>query len=396
MLRVTDDHRRARIGRRHGLHPDHRYDTVVAATEAMTALPATEPATPYLSLLARVRALTVGDIDRALYDERSLVKVMAMRRTLFVVSRALLPAVVGGAGRRVAEAERRRLAREVGERGAGDGARWIATASREVVDALTGSELSARSLRDALPHLGGTFTTAAGTRWSAEVPTMSRLLTILAADGVVVRAHNAGHWRVSRTRWTSTSSWLGEELAPASSEAGYAEVVRHWLWTFGPGTEADLVWWLGSTKGAVRTALADVDAVPVLLDDGSTGWVLPDDTADLEVGPPIEPWVALAPILDPTTMGWRARAFYLAPAHVPHLFDTAGNGGTTIWVNGRVVGCWIQDDAERVRPVLLERITRDARRLLAIEVARLDELLGGEHVTNVFGSRQRKQQRLGP
>ena len=32
LLRASDDHRRARIARRHGLHPDHRYDAIEAAT----------------------------------------------------------------------------------------------------------------------------------------------------------------------------------------------------------------------------------------------------------------------------------------------------------------------------------------------------------------------------
>ena len=114
MLRVTDDHRRARIARRHGLQADHRYDDIGTATTAMTALHATEPTTPHLALHARVRELTVDDVEAALYDERSLVKVMAMRRTLFVVTRELLPAVAGCAGRRVAEAEGRRLAKEAG------------------------------------------------------------------------------------------------------------------------------------------------------------------------------------------------------------------------------------------------------------------------------------------
>ena len=114
MLRVTDDHRRARIARRHGLDPEHRYRSIAEATTAMTALHATEPSTPHLSLHARVRDVAVEDVEAALYDARSLVKPMAMRRTLFVVTRDLLPAVAGSAGRRVAEAERRRLAREAG------------------------------------------------------------------------------------------------------------------------------------------------------------------------------------------------------------------------------------------------------------------------------------------
>jgi hypothetical protein len=391
---VTDEHRRARIGRRHGLHPDHRYDDVVSATTAMTALHATEPATPHLSLWARLRSLTVDDVDAALYDARSLVKPMAMRRTLFVVTRELLPSVAGSAGRRVADTERRRLAKEAGDLEHALGEHWIAAASKEIVDALTGVELSARELREALPHVGGTFTAAPGTKWSAEVPMMARFLTILGATGDVVRAHNAGHWRISRPMWTSMTSWLGEELTPAGSEAGYAEVIRHWLWTFGPGTEADLVWWLGSTKAAVRRALVDVGADEVMLEHGSTGWVLPDDTADLEMPPSTEPWVALLPTLDPTTMGWRDRAFYLDPAHTPYLFDRAGNGGSTIWVDGRIVGCWVQDDQERVQPIVMEDLSKPEQRLLDAEAARLDEFLGGEHITNVFASPQMKHQRI--
>lgn len=393
VLRVTDEHRRARIARRQGLDPEHRHPDLLQAATAMAVLHATEPTCPHLTLLARVSELTKEDVDAAFYEDRLLVKVMAMRRTLFAAPRNLLPALAGSAGRRVADMERRRLAKEAGVVGATDGD-WIEAASAEIVAALTGQELSARQLRDALTHLGGTFQAAPGTKWSAEVPLMTRLLTILTAAGDVVRCTNAGHWRIARPRYTAMASWLGEPLQPTEPDVGYAEVIRRWLWTFGPGIEADLVWWLGSTKTAVRAALAALDAVPVELEDGSKAWVLPDDTADIAVAPETQPWVALLPTLDPTTMGWRGRAFYLDPAKVPYLFDTAGNGGTTVWVDGRIVGCWVQDEHERVRLVLMEDISRDAGRQLDVEVARLDDFLGGEHITNVFASPQMRQERI--
>ena len=50
---------------------------------------------------------------------------------------------------------------------------------------------------------------------------------------------------------------------------------------------------------------------------------------------------------------------------------------------------------ERVRLILMEEISRDARRLLDVEAARLDEFLRGEHITNVFASPQMKHQRIG-
>jgi hypothetical protein len=394
MLRATDDHRRARIARRHGLHPDQRYDSIDAATTAMTAWHATEPSTPHLSLHARMRTLTVADVEAALYDERSIVRTMAMRRTVWLVARELLPATAGGPGLRVAGAERRRLAREAGELGATADGDWIRDACDTIVEYLAGREASTRQLRDALPTLGGTFTAAPGTRWSADVAVMTRLLTILTAEGAVVRGRNAGHWRISRPLWTSMAGWLGEPMTPLDPEPAYAQLVDRLLRTFGPATEDDLTWWLGSTKGAVRTALAGIEATPVALDDGSTGWVAADDTADLVVAPSIDPWVALLPTLDPTTMGWRERRFYLDPAHTPYLFDSAGNAGTTVWVDGRVVGCWVQDEQECVRLVFLEEVSRDARRRLDAEAARLDEFLGGEHIRNVFASPQVRRERL--
>jgi hypothetical protein len=92
---IPDTERRARLARRHALAPEHRAADPEAATRALTVLHSTEPATVYLSVWARVDGVTVADVDRALYDDRSLVKQLAMRRTLFVFPRDLLPAVWG-------------------------------------------------------------------------------------------------------------------------------------------------------------------------------------------------------------------------------------------------------------------------------------------------------------
>src|SRR4051812_48350616 len=90
MRHITDDERKARLGRRHGISPAHRYQDAVTATRAMTVLHATEPPTVYLSLVARVDELTVDDVDRVLYRDRTLVKQLAMRRTVFLFPRELL------------------------------------------------------------------------------------------------------------------------------------------------------------------------------------------------------------------------------------------------------------------------------------------------------------------
>lgn len=397
MRHLHDDERRARLARRHGLHPAHRLPDALAATRAMTVLHATESATPYLSVLARADAVEVPDIDRSLYEERCLVKQLAMRRTLFAFPRDLLPAALGSTSARVAAEQRRLIAREVERHGvAQDGNAWLERARRAVLERLAGSvPLPARQLREELPELAGTLTVSPGKTYGGTVQIAPRVLTLLGAEGLLTRGPNAGHWRTSRPTWTLMTEWLREEVVPLGMREGYAELVRRWLRTFGPGTLEDVQWWLGSTRAAVRQALADVGAVQVALDDGATGWVLGDDT---EPEGPAEPCAALLPTLDATTMGWRGRGFYLDPQDVPHLFDTNGNGGNTAWWDGHVVGAWVQDAAGAVRVVLspagAQRVDGRALEALEHEADRLTTWLDGVVVTNSYASRLMKGQAL--
>ena len=137
------------------------------------------------------------------------------------------------------------------------------------------------------------------------MPIGPRVLTTLSAAGRIVRATNDGGWAVVAAALDRDGGVAGggDRVARRRQE-GVAGLVERWLRAFGPGTEADIKWWLGSTLAAVRRALADLGAVEVDL-DGDTGYLLPDDLEPVE---PVEPWAALLPPLDPTTMGWtRAR-----------------------------------------------------------------------------------------
>lgn len=350
----------------------------------MTVLHATEPASVYLALAARVDGLRPADIEGSLYEQRVLVKQLAMRRTLFVFPRDLLPAAWGSASRRVAGQLRRRLVAEVEAAGlATDGHAWLCAAEDAVLAYLEVVEdASAQDLRERLPELTGRVELAAGTTYGGSFPVAPRVLTQLAVEHRIVRGRNRGHWRTSRPGWTSMRGWLGEDPLPTGDREGWAELVRRWLGTFGPGTRADVQWWLGCTVAAVTRALADVGAVEVRLEDGGSAWVLPGDD---EPTPPTVPWPALLPVLDPTTMGWKERGFYLG-SHGARLFDRNGNAGTTAWWDGRVVGCWVQDPDASVRVELVEDVGREAALALDEEAGRLTTWLGGVKVGTVYPS----------
>lgn len=198
-----------------------------------------------------------------------------------------------------------------------------------------------------------------GKSWGYQVPVGPRVLTVLSAGGHIVRGSNAGGWSTSRPRWASMGAWLQEEIPPCSPAEGVAGLVVQWLRSFGSGTALDIKWWLGSTLPLVRRALADLGAVEVDL-DGQTGYVLEDNLQEDE---PVEPWAALLPPLDPTTVGWFERDWYLGP-YKPLLFDTSGNSGPTAWWDGGIVGGWRQEESGDVVLQLLEDVGADGQRAM--------------------------------
>jgi hypothetical protein len=389
--RISDAERRSRIAVRHALAPAHRLTDVTAVTRAMTVLHATEAATVHLAVAARAEGVKPEDVDAELYDARSVVKQLAMRRTLFVFPRELLPAAWGSASARVATSERKRIAKAIAAGGiAPDGEAWLDAARDATLARLAVGPATTAELRAEVPELAGMVGGTTDKTWDRPVSVAPWVLTHLGLEGKALRGRNAGHWRLNKPTWTTAEDWLGVVDEPLGQDAGYAALVDRWLTTFGPGTTTDIQWWLGSTKTAVTRALADVGAVVVDLDDGSRGWVHPWD----EDTGPVEPWAALLPTLDPTVMGWKSRGFYLPPQHVPYLFDTNGNAGTTAWWDGRVVGCWVQDEEGVVRLSLLEDVGPDGLAALELESQRLTAWLDGTVIGNVYASRQMKQARL--
>ncbi|MHA3021196.1 winged helix DNA-binding domain-containing protein [Mycobacterium sp. BMJ-28] len=376
----TVEERRSRLARRHFLAPQR--GTVQDVTAALVGLHATDPATPYLSLWARVPEFTVADLDDALYQRRSLVKHLAMRRTLWVVGAEGLPAVQAASSDRVAANERRKLIADIEKGGiAADGAAWLDTACAVVLAHLDAhGPTTAAHLRAALPELAGSYDPAPGKSWGGATPVSPRVLTVLAVRGDIVRGPNTGTWTTSRPRWTSRRSWLGDGRA-VDADAAAADLVRTWLRAFGPATVADIAWWFGHTLTWTRKALAGVGAVDVDL-HGSPGVILPDD---LEPEPAAEPWCALLPGLDVSTMGWLHRDWYL-DGHREQVFDRNGNAGPTAWVDGRVVGSWVHDTDGRVQLRLTAVVDKAARKALQYKADELTAWLDGVRVKPRFPS----------
>ncbi len=365
--------RRRRLAVRHHLAPGERATSAAAAAEGMIGLHGTDPASVYLSAWARTRDVDIAALEHALYEERSLVRMLGMRRTVFVVPAALVPVIQAACTDQIAERLRRQLAQQVEASGiAADGASWLKETGEATVRALaargvaTGAELAREE-----PRLRAQIIVAEGKSYGGPANVTSRLLTVLSAEGLIVRGRPRGGWTSSQFTWT-----VAADLDRPPAAEARAELARRWLSAFGPAPASDLQWWTGLTGGQVRQALAQLDVAEVDL-DGSPGLMLAADLPALADAPAPEPWAALLPALDPTAMGWRERRWYLGE-HAPALFDRSGNIGPTAWWDGRIVGGWAQRQDGEIAVRLLEDVGADATRALQAEAARLAEWIGPE------------------
>lgn len=366
---IKAEERRARLGARHRLADPA--DTVVDVAHALVALHGTDPASVHLAAAARMRVPDVGAVERALYDDRLLLRMLAMRRTVFTVPAESAPVVQAACSDEVARRERRKTLRFIEQAGLGDDA-WLREVEEATVAALRArGEAFAADLSADVPRLKERILLSEGKAYDARPTIANRVLLGLAAEGRVVRGRPRGSWTSSQFSWSPIEAWLPGGLPRVPAEEARAELVRRWLGAYGPGTVSDLKWWTGLTLTQVRKALERIAVARVEL-AGEDGYVLAED---VEPVPDPGPWVALLPALDPTVMGWAGRDWYLG-GHGPLLFDRNGNAGPTVWCDGRVVGGWAQRADGEVVHRLLEDVGTEAAAAIAAEAARLTSWLG--------------------
>lgn len=388
---ITNAERRRRLAHRHLLLPQLRAPDLPIVVDALVALHSSDPVTVYLTAAARLDNPSIDAIDHAMYDERKVFRHHAMRRTLWVMGTETIAFAHASCTVKIADAEERRFLGWLEATPSISRPRaWLETATEHIVDYLsTSTPASTREIGLALPDLALPVGVVQGTRQETTIPAHSRALLLAAMNGIVVRTRPQGTWIASNYIWDTARRWGLPSLTGREPAQGAADLLVRVLDRFGPCTLTDLKWWTGWTLTMTRKALADIDAAEVSLESGVTGWVNASDF----VGPADDPapWVALLPGLDPTTMGWKEREWYLAPDIAAHVFDRTGNAGPTIWADGQVVGGWAQRASGEIALDLHRDLTGEHRELLADATTRIVDFVGDTRFSVRFPSPNQKR-----
>jgi hypothetical protein len=376
--RVTGQ-RRARLVERHLL--DGGGSSALDAARSVVALHATDPATVYLSAMIRARHLTVGDVAAELYEDRTLVRLLAMRRTLFVVPLDLAPVLHHAASLDVAARIRRTLLKQLATLPTepelpDDLDSWLSDVEDGVADAAASlGSASGVQLSKAEPRLQTALLPTTDKAYDVRRAVTSQVLTLMGAEGRLVRGRPMGSWTSRQHTWEPVTSMWSEGIPELHTDRARTRLVEEYLRRFGPVTEADVAWWTGWPLGVTRKTLASLDTVETV-----QGLVMADDTADVAVpGPP----AALLPALDPTPMGWKERDWFL-PEDRTVLYDRMGNIGPTVWWAGEVIGAWATRRDGSIATELLSDRGAEAARAVEEAATELQERLAGTVLTPSF------------
>lgn len=385
------ERRRRMLSRHHLAEPGARTVDPVGGVEAvagdLVGIHSTDPATVYLSLYNRLAGFTVADLGDALYERRTLTRILGMRRTLFVVPLDLAAVVDASCTKTLIPVERRRTVQLLEAEGVENAADVLEAACQATLAVLREADgpLPARTLTPMLAELQASVTMAPGKQYQAQPAITNRVCLHLSTEGHIVRTRPLGSWVSSQYRWTPTERWFAP-LVALPADGARRELVRRWLACYGPGTTTDIAWWTKWPKRNVLAALVELGAVEVTAEPepgapAVPAWVLPDDLDDTA---PVDAVVRLLPGLDSTIMGWKQRAWYFGPRAAADLFDRNGNAGPLVLVDGSAVGAWAQRPDGRVVTELLEPVSTSAIAAIGSAAATLTAWLDGVRVTPRF------------
>jgi hypothetical protein len=323
------------------LADDSRPDDIVQIVRDIGGLHATSAKSPYLSLFSRVADFTRDKLNEELYVKRSLGKIRCMRKTVYILPGELIP-VAFSATRRMIELTSERYSRYLGVT-----EKEYSETSKLILKVLKGEGMTAKEIREAL-----------GTELS-----ISAILNLMCDQGLLIRGNPRKGWKSNIHTYRLLHDYFPDmNLNKLGEERATVLLVKHYLRSFGPVTDNDIVWWIGVNRTRIREALRKIreQTVLVKIEAFEDNFImLRSDKDRIErTNLPRKRIVNLLPGLDPYLMGYKERRRYLDYQNYEKVFDRSGNATSTILIDGRVAGVWdfADDEEPLVKIFLFDRV----------------------------------------
>ncbi len=317
------------------------------------------------SLWARVMGLTREDVDRALWEDRSLVKLWVMRGTVHLISADDLGIYLLGLRKEGLFRERQWM-RRYGLRE--DDFRAMPRAAEE---ALSSGPLTRRQLGEAVVEQLG----ERARKWVEHG--YGGVIRLASIEGKVCFGPNQGQ----EITFVLLDDWLGpRSMGP--SEQAETDLLRRYLHAYGPATPRDFAAWAGMRMGIVREIWERAkDDLQTVMVDGKEAHLLATELDQIPAEGHAGTSVRLLPYFDVYLLGHKEKGHLVDPAYYKRVYRKAGWISQAILVNGRVIGVWTQKATGKRLTVTLEPfepLDREVRQAVGEEAANLGRFLDRE------------------
>jgi hypothetical protein len=359
--------------RRHFLDRRAPAGSMLAVASRLCGLHAQLISSSELTAWARVEKLERQAVQRALWEERTLVKMWAMRGTLHLLPARELP--LWHAGLAISP---RYLKPVLWKKYFGITMEELDQLSEAVAKALDGRVMTREELMKEVQRITGSAV------FSSKIANNSwgTILKPAAFKGHLCFGPSTGQ----RVQFTRPDTWLaaaghtaGE---PVGAQAATAAIARRFLTAYGPATYHDLArWWSGGGVTTARKWIAALGEEAIEIDlEGTRAWMLAADMRELWEMAPVKS-VRLLPGFDQYVVGASCHAAHLLPGDLrSRVFRPQGWISPVLLVNGRMEGTWRhQMKSSRVEVTVEPFRTQPSwvKRAAGEEAERLAAFLGG-------------------
>ena len=280
-----------------------------------------------LALRTRIHGLTAPEIERALWQDRTLVKVWCMRGTLHVLSARELPLYVAALKPYRLKQEQRWMARF------GVDAAAIETMADAIFTALSAAPLTRREVSQAISP-----------RLRNDAPQIQELLEhgwgglgkYVCLQGNLCLGPNQGQ----EATFVRRDQWL-KDWEDIPGEMAEDLLLKHYLRAYGPATVQDFAAWAGLAVkdasriwGKLQAEMCNVDI------EGSQAAILERDLHILREAALATEDVRLLPHFDVYLLGHRSKSHLIDDAHYKRVYRAAGWISPVVLINGRIAGVW--------------------------------------------------------
>jgi hypothetical protein len=338
--------------------------------KAQLGLHSTDYWTPYLSVWSRIGDYDARKVFEDIDNGRKLIRTHAFRTTIHVMHIDNLSLILSATGPSLYRAYRNDKYRKMDILSDSE----IEDMLGQVRSALEDGPLRTSELKKVVPKVGENVRSA---------------ILMLMARGEVVKA-KAKHARSNLTSYALLENWAkGFKLNLIDEDDAISQLIRQHIDLFGPVSVDDTAWWFRQTKTIVKNTIKEIgDDVVALEVDGTEKFV---SAADLEVAssldPPSDSPVWFLPYEDHFMKGFIDRSHFISeeiqpkisPADKKHFWPSkpeeprvmpspglraTGEIRPTIWVDGKVVGRWEIDDAEKQKKIVTSLYSKVAKKHL--------------------------------